>query len=433
MDFEKLRYRAGEVFDSYEIFFLKEKIKKYETRDAKLDGVEIKEEEGIAFRGIKDNKLVFSYTYDRDDSSIEALVNNGSSLLPYLEENLNFGFPEKNQSYPSMKLYDYSGLQVDDTDKIDMVISMEKAIADFDKRIVVTRNCELQEIEFQVKIINSNGLSVESMKTLYMISAMAVAEDGDESSWFDWTWSNRLDNIDANNFGINIAKKTVSFLSSKQISTGLYDGIMTPQVSTDILGILSSSFLSENLYKDKTILKGKTGTKIFPEIINIKDSGICGTDSFPFDGEGVNSCENFVVNKGYFDTFLYDNFYGHMYNVNSTGNSVRGGLKDPPKCGPRGFFIDKGTHDINANLTNGIIVEELMGTHTANPVTGDFSLGATGYLCINGSKTPFKGVILSGNIFQLLNNVKEIGNDLKFYGTFGSPSLYVEGLKISGK
>ena len=74
-----------------------------------------------------------------------------------------------------------------------------------------------------------------------------------------------------------------------------------------------------------------------------------------------------------------------------------------------------------------------MGTHTANAVTGDFSLGAIGHVCRNGRKTPFKGVILSGNIFELLNNVKETGNDLKFYGAYGSPSLFIEGLRISGK
>jgi PmbA protein len=314
-----------------------------------------------------------------------------------------------------------------------MLVEMEKAIIDFDKRIVVTRNCELQEADIQVKIMNSNGLTAEARKTLYMLSAMAVAKDGDEVSWYDWLWSDRLNEIDAKAFGIHTAQKTVSFLSSEQIETGVYDGMLTPQASSDMLGILSSSFLSENLYKDKTMLKGKKGAKCFSRIVNIKDSGTEGTDSFPFDGEGVPSCENIVVKEGFFDTFLYDSYYGRKYDVPSTANCERAGVKELPKCGTRGFFIEKGLRNIAGELTNGIIIEELMGTHTANPVTGDFSLGAIGYLCKNGIKRPFKGVIFSGNIFELLNNVKEIGNDLRFFGTYGSPSLYVEGLKISGK
>jgi PmbA protein len=433
MDYEKLKGRAGKVFDIYEFFFLKEKVKKYETRDAQLCGVEIKEEEGIALRGIKDKRLVFSYTYDRDDSAIEALVENSVTLLPYMEKDENAGFPGKYEDYPSMSIYDNEGLKTDDMYKTDMLIEMEKTIIDFDKRIVVTRNCELQEAEIQVKIMNSNGLFAEGSKTLYMLSAMAVAKDADEVSWYDWMWVDRLNEIDAKAFGINTAKKTLSFLSSEQIETGLYDGILTPQASSDMLGILTGSFLSENLYKDKTMLKGKRGTKCFSEIINMKDSGIQGMDSFPFDGEGVPSCENIVVKNGYFDAFLYDNYYGRKYNMPSTGNCARGGVKEPPMCATRGFFIEKGTRDIREELTDGIIIEELMGTHTANPITGDFSLGAIGYKCRKGNKAPFKGVIFSGNIFEMLSNVKEIGNDLRFYGTCGSPSLYIEGLKISGK
>jgi len=163
------------------------------------------------------------------------------------------------------------------------------------------------------------------------------------------------------------------------------------------------------------------------------DSGKMGIDSFPFDGEGIPSKENIIVNNGYFETFLYDSYYGHKFGVDSTGNSARSGIKEPPKCSTRGTYISQSERGIRDILSNGIIIEELMGTHTANPITGDFSLGASGYICKNGEKTPFQGVIFSGNVFELLKNVKEVGNDLRFYGVFGSPSLLIEGLKISGK
>jgi PmbA protein len=87
---------------------------------------------------------------------------------------------------------------------------------------------------------------------------------------------------------------------------------------------------------------------------------------------------------------------------------------------------------VAGSFQDGIIIEELMGTHTANAVTGDFSVGALGHICKNGERRPFKGVILSGNAFELLKNVKAVGNDLTFYGGFGSPSIYITGLKISG-
>ena len=73
-----------------------------------------------------------------------------------------------------------------------------------------------------------------------------------------------------------------------------------------------------------------------------------------------------------------------------------------------------------------------MGVHTANPITGEFSLGATGWSRKGVDERPFKGIIFSGNIFELLNRVQAVGNDLKFYGPAGAPSLYLEGMTISG-
>jgi PmbA protein len=433
MDFDKLKDRLGKAFDSYEVFFMKEKMRKYETKDAELSGVEIKNEEGIALRAIKDNRMVFSYSFDKGDRAIDALVENGTVLLSTTERDEMAGFPGRYGDYPALDIYDSQSLRVSDDEKVAMLMGMEKTIIDYDKRIVATRNCELQQDDIYVRMINSSGLDVEGRKALFTVFALAVAKEDDEVSWSDWVWAHRLGEIDPIALGAKVAQKTISFLSAGQLDTGLYEGILTPQAAADMLGILGGSFLAESLYKEKTKLKNRVGEKVFSERLNIKDSGIAGMVGFPFDGEGVPSGETSVVADGCFKTFLYDTYYGRRFNRESTGNSVRGGVKDLPKCESRSLFIEPGSRDIAGELTKGIVIEELMGTHTANEVTGDFSLGAVGYLCRDGKKSPFQGVIFSGNVFELLNSVKEVGNDLRFYGGVGSPSLYVEGLKISGK
>jgi PmbA protein len=311
-------------------------------------------------------------------------------------------------------------------------MDMERTILEYDSKIKTTRNCELQETEIESVILNSTGLRAEAKRTLYTLMAMCVARDEDEASWFDWSWADSLRGLDGMALGKIIAQRAVSLLSSKQIDTGVYEGILTPGASCDLLDILASSFLAENLYKKKTRLAEKPGTKCFSPLLSITDSGLTGMGSFPFDGEGVPSRVNHVVTEGIFNGFLYDGYYGRKFGKPSTGNAERTGIKDPPASAPRGFFIEKGKDDLNDPALDGVVIAELMGTHTANPITGDFSLGATGYLKKGGSTTPFTGVILSGNLFELLNNVKGVGTDLTFYGTHGSPTLYVEGLKISG-
>ena len=80
------------------------------------------------------------------------------------------------------------------------------------------------------------------------------------------------------------------------------------------------------------------------------------------------------------------------------------------------------------------MVTEIMGAHTANPITGDFSVGATGFWIESGKKAfPVREITISGNILDLMKDVDAVGNDLRFSGRIGSPSLRVKELSIGGK
>lgn len=433
MDKELIVRRVSDEFDSYELFFLKEKTRRFESRDRDLHSVEINEEEGVALRVIKERKMVFSYTFERGQMAAGALIEKAKMLVPFVDADDEVILPRPSAGYPSLHLFDERGLRTGDDEKVSRLVAMESAMLDYDKRIVATRNCELQEDEIEIEIINSQGLHVSGKKTLYSVSALSVAREKDEVSWYDWTWAHSFESLDLKALGVRVSEKAMSFLGSEQIPTGSYEGILSPRASCEILSILSGSFLGESLYKNKTRLKDKLGQKCFSEKVSVIDSGMSGMGASPFDGEGVPSQDSVLVEKGVFKTFLYDTYYGKRFNHPSTGNATRSGVKDPPVCGRRGLFIEPGVSHVPYSTMKGLVIEELMGTHTANPITGDFSLGAVGHLMEGQRKIPFKGVIFSGNIFELLNSVQAVGTDLTFYGTCGSPSLAVSGMKISGK
>ena len=266
MDFIKTYDAIENVFDSYELYYHKERSKKFESKEREICCIEIKEEEGMALRAIKDHKMIFTYTYNRDNAP-EALLKNAMALLPLMERDDDRFFSGKQDDYPVLPFYDEKSLKIDDAQKTALLMDMESTIRDYDKRIITVRNCELQEIEYEVKIRNSKGLTAEGRKTLYTLSALCVAKDEDEVSWYDWSWSHSFGELDGKKLAMEIAQKTISFLSGKQIDTGIYEGILAPQAACDMLGILSDAFLSENLYKNKTRLKAKEGTKCFSEAL----------------------------------------------------------------------------------------------------------------------------------------------------------------------
>jgi len=134
--------------------------------------------------------------------------------------------------------------------------------------------------------------------------------------------------------------------------------------------------------------------------------------------------------------FLYDQYTANKGNRRSTGNAGRHGIKMPPVVQATNLYVQEGlteTDSLMSSLHEGLMVTDVMGLHTANPISGDFSVGATG-LWIEKGKTafPVRGIAISGNLIELFKNVDGVGSDLKFYGPFGSPSLRVSKLNIAG-
>jgi len=75
-----------------------------------------------------------------------------------------------------------------------------------------------------------------------------------------------------------------------------------------------------------------------------------------------------------------------------------------------------------------------MGVHTADPVSGDFSLGAAGFLIEGGRRgRAVRGVTIAGNLKELLKNIAATGNDLRFFGSYGSPSILVSHMAVGGQ
>jgi PmbA protein len=214
--------------------------------------------------------------------------------------------------------------------------------------------------------------------------------------------------------------------------------ILDSHVAGEILGVLAPSFLAESVQKGKSILKGKLGERIFSPIIRIRDNGILegGMATTPFDGEGVPCQDTLLVGDGVLGAFLYDSYCGRKDGCASTGNASRGGVRGLPHMGVNNFYLENGSTsavDLMSGITRGILLTDVIGMHTANPISGDFSVGASGFLIENGIVTrPVKGVAIAGNIMDLFAKVEAVGDDRRFFGSVASPSLRIESLDVSG-
>ena len=202
----------------------------------------------------------------------------------------------------------------------------------------------------------------------------------------------------------------------------------------------SASFTAEQAAKGLSMLEGREGTKIASDAVSIRDDGLLegGFASAKFDGEGVPCQNKAVVENGILRTLLYDLKYGAKAGKSSTGNGFRAGYKSPVMCSCTNFYIvpsDNSFEGLAKSVGNGIYITDVQGLHSgANPVSGDFSLSAEGFLIENGETTsPVEQITVASNFFRLLESISAVGNDLRFnMGGVGSPAVAVEKVSVSG-
>src|SRR5262249_3471976 len=128
-------------------------------------------------------------------------------------------------------------------------------------------------------------------------------------------------------------------------------------------------------------------------------------------------------------------YYARKFKTKPTGNSQRG-IKSPPSIGYNNLFLEAGNTSFAGlmdGVSKGILITNLMGVHTANPVTGDFSLGASGILMENGKLTrPVRGFAVAGNVLDVFRKITDIGSDIRFFGNTGAPSIRVSEVSVGG-
>jgi PmbA protein len=308
----------------------------------------------------------------------------------------------------------------------------------FDRRIKKLRNAEISFTIDEKGIINSKGISLYQPFTSIMVHIIAIAEERDSQMGWAYRTERFLKNINFEDVALEAGKKALMLLSPRKIKPFKGITILSPYVACEFLELIAQSISAENYQMGKSLFSGKIGQIVINEKLNIIDDALSPEKfgSTPFDAEGVPASKKVLIKNGILTSLLHNTYTANRAGTLSTGNAIRTdrGLS----VGPTNLYIDNegekpSPEDLIKQVDKGIYVVEVMGMHTANPVSGDFSVGVSGIYIENGElKHPVKEVIYSGNVIELFKNIRALANDLKFFGNTGSPTLLVEGADISG-
>jgi len=429
----------------------KQDIEQYEIYHAQVDttSIEVKEQQvecftsaqsnGVSLRVLKDNCAGFSYCTECNDESLDQLIANAVMSAKNSSSDKFNNFPELSKQLPDLKVFDESAATVSKDAKIEMAKNLESAARSYEPRITKIRKAVYQENISEINLVNSRGYHLSHRGTFFSSSIVVVAEENNDAQMgWDFDFSRFYHDIDITKIAHAAAEKAIELLGAQSIPSFRGQVILDNSVSCQFLGVLAPSLLSESVQKKKSLLQGKINDKIFSDRVDIIDDGLYpgGIATEPFDGEGVIRQSTSLVHKGVLKNFLYDTYCAGKDNTHSTGNSTRGSFKSPPSVGYSNLYINNGTLPpdmLTSYIERGVLINEVMGIHTANPISGDFSVGVNGFLIEKGRKTtPVKGIAIAGNIMTLFNRIVEVGSDLRFFCKIGAPSLMIEEMDISG-
>lgn len=440
---EKLFNTAKEEgFSEYEIYYSNGKSLKVSVFKGELEKFDNAKSGGVSFRGVYNGKMGYSYSEKIDESVIPFLIKYAKENAEIINEDEKEEIYAGDSKYEEIKTYyeDIEKIEVDEL--INKCLEMEKAVFSYSDKISGCNYCSVAKSSGETYIANSKGLELSKKGNYILAYTNALAKDGEEiKSGMEIFAGFDINEFDPKKIGENASKKAIANLGAKSVKSSKYNIVFENECFTELFSCFIDSFFAENVQKGFSLLKGKLNQQISSDLITILENPLMekGYGSTSFDSEGVACFNKSVVEKGILKTYLYNLKSAKKDGVKSTGNGFKGGFKGSIGTNVTNFYIKNGKTDFNEmikNVSNGIFIKELSGLHAGvNGISGDFSLLAEGFLIENGKiTTPVEQITIAGNYFEMMKNIKDLANDLKFSTSgVGSPSIFVGELDIAGE
>ncbi len=398
---------------------------------------------GVCFRCLVGGKMGYASTEELSEAQAESIVRRARDNAATLETEDKQFLVSGGEKYAPLDIKPY---ELPTTEQlIDTALKGQEAIYAADPAVIDGTSAGAESGRTTIAICNSNGLDLSYSNNLAVFYAAPVVYDGKEMSDDFNMKTGSFDKLDINEVVSEAVDAAKSMMNADVAPTGSYPVVFSYKAMTSLLSTFSGIFSSENAQKGLSRLAGKEGQKIAADFITIVDDPFYKDSAMPinFDGEGSPTyCKN-VVENGVLKTLLYNLKTAHIAGVKTTGNGSKAGYASSVGIRPFTFYLAPGklTEDeLIAKAGEGVYINDLGGLHAgANAVSGDFSLQSSGYMIEGGKKTrAVKSFTVSGNFYDLLNQITDLSNEVKLpraFGitAFGSPSVLVKGLTVAGK
>ena len=409
---------------------------------------ELVEEAGsrsLGLRVMDGQRVAVTHTNDLSKAGIDRLIDDAMDVVKLSEPDSFAGAPDpgllsKQGDHANLDLFDPAMGSIEAADAIDRAKRAERAAFDHDPRIVNSEGGTFTRIAGGGVLVTSGGFVGFSEGTYASIAVRPVVEDegGKKRTGSHWSARRHLAELDAPEaVGKEAAIRTTRKLGARKVDTQEAPVIFDPDAARSIVGTFAGCLLGGSIWRKSSYLVGREDSVVASSLVRMVDDPFLprGPGSRPYDGEGLLSRRNVVVEGGVLKTYLLDSYSARKLGKESTASASRGS-SGGVSASTSNFVLEPGAtspEEIVKSTKRGLYVTDMMG-FGFNAVTGDFSRGASGFWIENGEFAfPVSEVTISLNLDEMLKRIDAVGTDLDLRTSTASPTFRVSQMTIAGK
>ncbi|MBB5987173.1 TldD/PmbA family protein [Sphingobium lignivorans] len=408
------------------------------VRLGQLEDVENSESEHIGLRVFVGHRSASVSSSDLAPRTLDTLVERVIAMAREAPEDAYAGLAPEDR----LMRKKLPSLDIEDPEIPEPAALRERALAveDAARAVLGVTNSEGGGAGFgraQVALVTSHGFAGAYAGTSHSLWASVLAGEGAgmQRDHASHTARKLRDLEAADAIGTRAGSRAVGRLNPKRVASGTMPVIFDPRVGNSLIGHLIGAISGPAVTRKASFLLDRRGEPVLPATLNLIDNPHLqrGLRSRPFDGEGLPTAMKRIVDGGILTDWLLDSASARQLGLAPTGHATRGG--GAPGVGLSNVHLEGGTasaHELMADVSRGLYVTELIG-HGVNPVTGDYSRGASGFLIENGSVGhAVAEVTIAGNLRDMFARLVA-ANDLSFRYAINVPTLRIDGMTIAGE
>jgi PmbA protein len=398
---------------------------------------------GTGVRAWVGARVGYAYGTDLSEAGIAGLAERAVGAARVADEDEFAGPPEPGDAKPvDLELsgsFDEWG-----TDRVaDLALAIESAALNADDRIAGVEQAVYADSSERIAVASSRGIGGEYETSSCYGYTQALAEgEGGRETGLGFGLGRRPAALDPTQIGQEAAQRATAMIGAGKPESRSCPVLLDPTVAASFVSLIGNGLGAGAVQRGRSPFAGRVGDVVAGEAFVLHDDGLHpdGFGSAPIDGEGVPHRRTPLVDGGTLRTYLFDSYTARRGEAVSTGNAGRGSYRVLPSVSASNLIVAPGALDFEALLAEageGVFIDDVAGLHSGvNPVTGVFSVGASGRAIRGGELAePLREFTIASDLVSMLRAVRAAGAESRwvpFGGSVSTPPLLIDAMTVAG-